>query len=87
MGLFAKKTRIEIDYSRCGDGVGVDPRSCRKCLVACKPAVFLMHQTLGVEQANEFDPDKWRITPFWLSLCTKCNLCAQVCPVNAITVQ
>ena len=74
-----------MDYTLCGDGVGVDPRACRKCLLICEPAVFLLHQSFEVKQANEFDPDKWRTTLLWLSLCTKCNQCEDICPENAIT--
>jgi NAD-dependent dihydropyrimidine dehydrogenase PreA subunit len=84
MPFFVKKTRITIDYTRCGDGIGVDPRTCRKCLTTCEPAVFLLHQTLNSEQVDEHNPDKWRVTPLWLSLCTRCNQCVEVCPEHAI---
>ena len=82
-----KKTEIKIDYSRCGDGIGTDPRECAKCLNVCEPAVFLLHQSKEEAEGNPLDPDKWRITPLWLSLCTRCMKCADVCPVDAITVK
>ena len=80
------KTKISIDYSVCGDGNDVDPRSCGKCLRICDPAVFLLHQTVGAEEPDPYDPQIWRITPLWPSLCTKCMKCVEICPKQAITV-
>lgn len=81
------RVKIAVDYRRCGDGVGVDPRACGACLRACDPAVFLMHQTLGAQEPDPFDPKKWRVTPMWASLCTQCGKCLEVCPQAAITVR
>lgn len=78
------KTTITIDYTKCGEQ-GTDPRECGKCLKVCDPAVFLMHQPLNIEQ-DPYDPQLWRITAVWLSLCTRCLKCADVCPEKAITV-
>jgi ferredoxin len=80
------KTRIAIDYSVCGDGNRVDPRACGECLRACTPAVFLLHQTVGAQEADPCDPQIWRITPLWLSLCTRCMKCVEVCPEKLINV-
>ena len=33
----ARRTRIWIDYTLCGDGRGTDPRACGRCLRACAP--------------------------------------------------
>jgi len=82
-----RRTRITIDYSRCGDGHGVDPRDCGLCLRSCKPALFLLHQTLGAEEEDRFDAKKWRVTPLWPSLCTRCGECVAVCPQRAISVK
>jgi ferredoxin len=80
------RTKITIDYRQCGDGVGVDPRECGECLRACAPAVFLLHQTLGAQEPDPFDPQIWRVTPMWASLCTQCERCVEVCPQKAIEV-
>jgi NAD-dependent dihydropyrimidine dehydrogenase PreA subunit len=82
-----RRNRIAIDYTLCGDGVGVDPRVCGKCLRACDPAVFLLHQTLGASEPDPMDPRIWRITPLWPTLCTRCLKCVEVCPVRAVTVK
>ncbi|MGO9412731.1 MAG: 4Fe-4S binding protein [Spirochaetia bacterium] len=82
-----RRTRVRIDYSRCGDGRGVDPRSCCVCLRVCEPAVFLLHETVGARQPDPFDPQLWRVTPLWQSLCTGCLKCVQLCPKTAITVR
>jgi NAD-dependent dihydropyrimidine dehydrogenase PreA subunit len=82
-----RRTRITIDYKLCGDGVGVDPRDCGLCLRACDPALFLLHQTLGAVEEDPYDPRKWRVTPLWPSLCTRCGKCVAVCPQGAITVK
>jgi len=79
--------RISIDYSRCGDGRGVDPRACARCLRACAPAVFLLHESFGVTEPDPLDPQAWRVTVMWPTLCTVCMACVQACPEAAITVK
>ncbi len=82
-----KKIRIKIDYSVCGDGNGIDPRTCCRCLQSCVPAIFLLHQTLNAKESDPFDPQKWRVTPLWTSLCTLCMNCVKDCPEGAVTVE
>jgi NAD-dependent dihydropyrimidine dehydrogenase PreA subunit len=82
-----RRTRITVDYRLCGDGHGVDPRECGHCLRACAPAVFLLHQTLGAREPDPFDPQSWRVTPLWPSLCTRCGECVAACPAGAIAVR
>ena len=82
-----RRNRIAIDYSLCGDGRGTDPRACCRCLRACGPAVFLLHQTIGAREPDPFDPQAWRVTPLWQSLCTGCMKCVQACPAGAVTVR
>ena len=83
-----KRTKIEIDYSICGEGGKVDPRDCSLCMRSCDPAVFVMHPTLGTEkkQKDPYDPQDWRITPIWGSLCTRCFKCIEACPEKAIQI-
>ncbi len=83
----ARSARIRIDYSLCGDGRGVDPRSCCRCLRACAPAVFLLHETLGAAQPDPLDPGIWRVTPLWPTLCTHCMKCVEACPAGAVEVR
>ncbi|MHA1845081.1 MAG: 4Fe-4S dicluster domain-containing protein [Promethearchaeota archaeon] len=88
MGKRRRKTKIKIDYSKCGEKGKVDPRDCGLCLKVCDPAVFILHETVGTEksQKDPFDPQDWRITPIWGSLCTRCFKCVDVCPEKAISI-
>ncbi len=79
--------RISIDHALCGDGTGVDPRECCRCLRACDPAVFLLHQSFGAAEEDPWDPKKWRVTVMWPTLCTACMKCAQACPCGAVSVK
>ncbi|MBD3197264.1 MAG: hypothetical protein GF317_19575 [Candidatus Lokiarchaeota archaeon] len=83
------KTTINIDYSICGESGKIDPRECTKCLKVCDPAVFIMHETIGMEDKQEdpYDPQDWRITPIWGSLCNRCFKCVDACPEHAINVK
>lgn len=81
-----KRTKIRIDYLICGEDGKVDPRDCTKCLKICDPAVFMMHSALDLDFKDPDDPQRWRITPQWGSLCTRCLKCVEVCPEGAITV-
>lgn len=80
------KTKITIDYSKCGPEGDIDPRDCSKCLQICDPAVFLRHQVINVKHENPYDPQIWQITAVWLSRCTRCLKCIKTCPEKAITV-
>ena len=84
--LMVKKTVIKVDYSKCHTGASTDPRDCRKCLLTCDPAVFLMHPTLEDDHPDPHNPEIWRIDPIWLSKCTGCMKCVEACPEQAITV-
>ena len=80
------RIKIAIDHGLCGDGHKVDPRSCGQCLRACDPAVFTLHQSFGLAERDPLDPQLWRISVLWPTLCNRCNKCVEVCPEKAITV-
>ena len=82
-----KKTIIKIDYTKCGDKGGFDPRECTTCLKVCDPCVFLMHNVIGAKEEDPNDPQVWRITPVWPSVCIRCGVCVDACPEKAITVK
>ena len=52
------RTEITIDYSRRGDGKGVDPRECGECMRTCDPAFFVLRQTLGAVELDPLYPRK-----------------------------
>ncbi len=81
------KTKIIIDYEKCGEYGKIDPRDCVKCLRACDPAVFLLHKKLGIKEEDPQDPQHWRITAVWLSICTRCFKCIEICPEQAIEIK
>mgnify|MGYP005831114433 CR=1 FL=1 len=54
------ETKIKIDYYRCGDKRGIDPRDCTKCLKICDPCVFLMHESLDATPEDPYNPQSWR---------------------------
>ncbi len=60
------------------------PQDCRKCLDECPQGVFHIYPRNGRKpgQATE----DWAIGPLYLSLCTGCNICEEVCPENALAV-
>jgi len=60
------------------------PDECRDCLEVCPQGVFAIYpeggRKPGVPTTN------WTIAPVWLSLCTGCEVCQEVCPQHAIAV-
>jgi len=71
--------QITWDEKKC-----TSPQECLKCLEECPQAVLHIYPRDGRKpgQATE----NWAIAPLYLSLCTGCNICEEVCPQGAITV-
>jgi len=81
-----KFPKITIDHSKC-----TVPFLCKKCLEICPEAVLHVGRVMALEKKlEEMDP---RIDGnYYLGVarrdkCTGCNLCIEVCPVKAITIE
>ncbi len=75
---------ITIDLERC-----TVPFLCKKCLQICPTAVFSVH---GVkeERLKEMDPridGNYVLSAQREDKCTVCNMCLEVCPVDAIKIE
>ena len=84
--LGKKFPKITIDQEKC-----TVPFLCKKCLQICPMAVFQVHHVLEKEKRlEEMDP---RIEGNYVLFaprrdkCTACNLCIEVCPVDAIKIE
>ena len=71
--------QIAWDETRC-----TSPQECRKCLSSCPQAL------LAIYPRDRRMPGKatenWAIAPLYLSLCTGCGICEEVCPEDALAV-
>jgi ferredoxin len=72
---------IEI---KCDDQKCLTPRDCRKCLDVCSQAVFGVYPRNGRKPGKA--TDSWAIAPLFVSQCTGCMICVEVCPEHAIAV-
>jgi len=70
---------IAWDEKRCGN-----PDDCKRCLDACPQGVFYMYPKTG-RVAGRTTED-WAIGALFLSLCTGCGICSDLCPNQAIRV-
>ena len=70
---------IEVNQEKCKS-----PRECRKCLEVCTEGVFMNHPRVGRKPGKK--TEDWAIRPLFLSLCTACKICEEVCPKSAIRV-
>lgn len=60
------------------------PQECRNCLDECPQGVFQIYPRDGRKPGVA--TEHWAIAPLFLSLCTGCNICEEVCPEDAIAV-
>lgn len=70
---------IRWDAEKC-----TSPQECRACLDACPQGVFRIFPRDGRKPGKV--TEDWTIGPLFLSLCTGCEVCSDVCPKQAITV-
>ena len=74
---------ITVDLTKC-----TVPFLCKKCLQVCPSAVFHVTRVMQKEKRlEEMDPrvdGNYVLYGSRRDKCTSCNLCIEVCPVNAI---
>ncbi len=78
-----KFPQIEIDYEKC-----TVPFWCKQCIEVCPGLVFSVNQQ-SEERLKESDPrlpGTYKLTPVRRDKCSVCELCLEVCPVNAIKI-
>ena len=71
--------QIIWDSNKC-----LTPRDCRKCIEACPQGVFSTHPRVGRKPGQL--TESWALAPLFLSLCTGCEVCEEICPEKAITL-
>ena len=71
--------QIVWDEKKCAS-----PQECRKCLNACPQALLAIYPRDGRVPGKA--TENWAIAPLYLSLCTGCSICEEVCPENALAV-
>lgn len=81
-----KFPNITIDLNKC-----TVPFLCKKCLQICPMAVFHVVRVMSKEKRlEEMDPridGNYVISAPRRDKCTVCNLCIDVCPVDAIKIE
>jgi ferredoxin len=87
VGLMGRKfPKITIDLEKC-----TVPFLCKKCLQICPEAVFHVARVMSKEKRlEEMDPrvdGNYVLFANRRDKCTVCNLCIDVCPVGAITIE
>lgn len=75
--------QIDIDQDRC-----TTPFACKRCLQVCPTAVFRVFPA-KMQRLVENDPEEpgtYRLNVGYRDKCTGCDLCVEVCPVDALRV-
>lgn len=64
------------------------PFDCKKCLQICPQDVFQVHAVKVVRGAetDPKEPKAYDLDAFYIDKCTGCDLCAELCPVQAIKI-
>ena len=77
---------ITIDLEKC-----TVPFLCKKCLQICPEAVFRVMRVMEREKRlEEMDPridGNYVLSVPYRDKCTGCNLCIDICPVDAIKIE
>ena len=75
--------KISIDLAKC-----TTPFDCKKCLQICPQGVFwvLPAKNVKFQETDQKEPDAWKLVAEYRALCTACNQCVEVCPVDALVV-
>jgi ferredoxin len=75
--------QIDIDHNKC-----TTPFACKQCLQICPTAVLSVHATKMVRmQVNDkHEAGTYKLAVKFRDKCTGCNLCMDVCPVDALNV-
>jgi len=77
---------ITVDQTKC-----TVPFLCKKCLQVCPSVVFYVNRVMSKEKRlEEMDPrvdGNYVLHAVRRDKCTGCNLCIEVCPVNAIKIE
>ena len=78
-----KAPKITIDHAKC-----TVPMYCKLCLHACPQACFEAHNAKfeRLKESNREEPGDYVLSAPYRYNCTLCNVCLDVCPVNAITI-
>lgn len=78
-----KAPNIKIDHTKC-----TVPMYCKLCLQTCPQACFAVHSVKveRLKESNREQPGDYELSAPSRFACTLCNVCIDVCPVEAITI-
>ncbi len=86
LAMGRKFPEIAVDLEKC-----TVPFLCKKCLQICPEAVFHVTRIMSREERlKEMDPrvdGNYVLFAARRDKCTVCNLCLDVCPVDAIKIE